>query len=95
MSVDLDTVRRVAELARLQFQESELASLAAEMNQILSLVDQLASADVTCVLPLTHPGDPQASLRLDVAEPAQDPQTLQQLAPQTSQGYYLVPRVLE
>ena len=41
MSVDKDTVRRVARLARLAFPEERLAPMAGELNQMLAWVEQL------------------------------------------------------
>ena len=46
MSVDTQTVRRVAKLARIAVEEKDLEPLAGELNGILDLVEQLKEVDV-------------------------------------------------
>ena len=41
MSVDADTVRRIAHLARIAVEEDEIAHLGGELNAILAFVEQL------------------------------------------------------
>jgi aspartyl-tRNA(Asn)/glutamyl-tRNA(Gln) amidotransferase subunit C len=53
MSIDTETVRKVARLARLALREDELAPLAAELNGILGWVEQLGEVDVAGVEPMT------------------------------------------
>ena len=54
MSVDTDTVRRVAKLARIAVEEQDLAPLAGELNGILDWVEQLNEVDVDGVEPMTQ-----------------------------------------
>ena len=44
MSVDAETVRRVAHLARIAVAEDEIANLQGELNSILAFVEQLSAA---------------------------------------------------
>ena len=53
MSVDADTVRRVAHLARIAVAEDEVESLRGELNAILAFVEQLAEVNVEAVEPMT------------------------------------------
>ena len=53
MSVDAETVRRVAHLARIAVAEDEVEHLAGELNAMLAFVEQLAEVDVTGVEPMT------------------------------------------
>ena len=53
MSVDRDTVRRVAHLARIAVAESELEGLRGELNAILAFVEQLAEVEIEGVEPMT------------------------------------------
>ncbi|MEM8597403.1 MAG: Asp-tRNA(Asn)/Glu-tRNA(Gln) amidotransferase subunit GatC, partial [Pseudomonadota bacterium] len=57
MSIDTDTVRQVARLARIAVTEEELAPLAAELTQFLDWVEQLQAVDVEGVEPMAsvHP----------------------------------------
>ncbi|HRP80023.1 MAG TPA: Asp-tRNA(Asn)/Glu-tRNA(Gln) amidotransferase subunit GatC, partial [Aquamicrobium sp.] len=46
MSVDLDTVKRVARLARIAVTEEEAGRMTGELNVILGFVEQLGEVDV-------------------------------------------------
>ena len=46
MSVDAETVRRVAHLARMAVAEDEVEHLQGELNAMLAFVEQLAEVDV-------------------------------------------------
>ena len=53
MSVDKDTVRRIAKLARLAVPEARLEPMAAELNGIFQWVEMLGEVDVTGVPAMT------------------------------------------
>src|SRR5438067_385252 len=53
MSVDPDTVRRIAQLARIAVAEDEIEHLRVELNAILAFVEQLSEVDVEGVEPMT------------------------------------------
>jgi aspartyl-tRNA(Asn)/glutamyl-tRNA(Gln) amidotransferase subunit C len=53
LSVDTETVRRVAHLARIAVAEDELENLRGELNAILAFVEQLAEVKVEGVEPMT------------------------------------------
>ncbi len=53
MSVDRDTVKRVARLARIKVSEEEAEALRGELNAILGFVEQLNEVDVSGVEPMT------------------------------------------
>ena len=53
MSVDADTVRRIAHLARIAVAEEEVEHLQGELNAILAFVEQLSEVDVAGVEPMT------------------------------------------
>ena len=53
MSIDKDTARRVAHLARIAVDEAQLEPLATELSAILGFMEQLSEVDVTGVEPMT------------------------------------------
>ena len=57
MSIDKDTARRVAHLARIEVGEDELAPLARELSGILDFMEQLAEVDVEGVEPTNNTGE--------------------------------------
>jgi aspartyl-tRNA(Asn)/glutamyl-tRNA(Gln) amidotransferase subunit C len=53
MSVDIDTVKRVARLSRIAVTEEEAGRMTGELNVILGFVEQLSEVDVAGVEPMT------------------------------------------
>lgn len=95
MALDQNQVRDIAELARLQIDETQLDDYQKNLSNILDLVDQLAAADTANVEPLAHPLDAVQRLRADQVSESNQREHFQHIAPATSEGYYLVPRVVE
>ena len=95
MSINRDQIEKAAFLARIQIDDTAASALEKDLSNILDLVDQLQAADTEGVTPMAHPLDATQRLRRDeVTEPNQR-EAFQKLAPETEQGLYLVPRVVE
>jgi len=95
MSLTLDDVRRVAQLARLRQDDAQAAAMLSELNAIFGLIGEMAAVDTTQVAPMSHPRDVAQRLRADeVIEPDRR-DALLALAPQTEAGLFLVPKVIE
>jgi len=96
MSLDIDQVRQIAMLARLEVTDADLAETAAKLSDIVEFVDQLGSADTSDVSPMAHPLNQTQRLRADVVTEVDDRDRVQQQnAPKVADGYYLVPKVIE
>jgi len=95
MSVDKDTVRRVAKLARIAFPEERLEPMAGELNRILAWVEQLNEVDTKSVEPMTSVVKMSLKMRDDVVNDggAADAVTLN--APARDDAYFVVPKVVE
>jgi len=65
MSLDKDTVARIARLARLQVPEEELGPLAGELSGILAWIEQLNEVDTKNVEPLSSVSDVTLPMRED------------------------------
>lgn len=65
MSLDKDTVARIARLARLKVPDEELAPLAGELSGILAWIEQLNEVDTRDVAPLASVSDVTLPLRED------------------------------
>src|ERR1035437_2192991 len=94
--VTTNEVKKVADLAKLEFTEPELAELTGEMNHILGYIDQLKEVDVSNVEPLENlnEGVGQSALRRDVMRPSLTVEQALSNAPKSADGYFLVPKVL-
>ncbi|MFZ5779098.1 MAG: Asp-tRNA(Asn)/Glu-tRNA(Gln) amidotransferase subunit GatC [Pseudomonadota bacterium] len=65
MSLDRDTVARIARLARLKVPEDELAPLAGELSGILAWIEQLNEVETRDVEPLSSVSDVTLPMRED------------------------------
>ncbi len=95
MSLDSTDVAKIAHLARLQVDESDLAGYAAELSNILELVEQMNALDTTGVKPMAHPLHMAQRLRPDAVTETDQREAFQAVAPATDDGLYLVPKVIE
>jgi aspartyl-tRNA(Asn)/glutamyl-tRNA(Gln) amidotransferase subunit C len=95
MSVDSDTVRRIARLARIRVAEEEVEHLKGELNAILAFVEQLGEVDVEGVEPMTSVTPMAMKKRVDEVTDGGDAAAVLKNAPATEDGYFLVPKVVE
>lgn len=95
MALDKTEVEKIAHLARLHISESETEEVTTRITDILALIDQMQSVDTEAVEPLAHPLEVVQRLRVDEITEQDQRDSLQQLAPASEDGLYLVPRVLE
>ncbi|MEM8853468.1 MAG: Asp-tRNA(Asn)/Glu-tRNA(Gln) amidotransferase subunit GatC [Pseudomonadota bacterium] len=95
MSVDRQTVHRVAHLARIKVSEEEAARLQGELNEILGFVEQLDAVDIDGVAPMTAVLDTTLRRRPDAVVDGEKPQAILANAPEKDDGYFVVPKVVE
>lgn len=95
MSVDTETVRRVARLARLAVREEELAPLATELNSILGWIEQLGEVDVDGVEPMTSVTPMALKRRADEVTDGSRRDDILANAPDAREGFFAVPKVVE
>jgi len=95
MSVDAATVRRIARLARIAVKDEEVEHLQGELNAILAFVEQLGEVNVEGVEPMTSVTPMAMKSRQDAVTDGNDPDAVLANAPQSEDGFYLVPKVIE
>ena len=95
MSVDAATVRRIAHLARIAVADGEVEHLQGEINAILDFVEQLKEVNVEGVEPMTSVTPMKLRLRKDKVSDGGDPDKVLANAPQSEDGFFLVPKVVE
>jgi aspartyl-tRNA(Asn)/glutamyl-tRNA(Gln) amidotransferase subunit C len=95
MSVDKDTVRRIAKLARIALSEDRVAPMEGELNGILRWVEQLNEVDVTGVEPMTSVVAQALRMREDVVTAGGDAAAIVANAPLSEDNFFLVPKVVE
>ena len=95
MSVDLNAVRRIAHLARIEVSDAETPHLQREINAILKFVEALDSVDVEDVEPMTSVIPMQLPMREDVVTDGDIAPLVIANAPLTEDGFFVVPKVIE
>jgi aspartyl-tRNA(Asn)/glutamyl-tRNA(Gln) amidotransferase subunit C len=95
MSVDKDTVRRIAKLARLAVPEARLEPMAAELNGIFQWVEMLGEVDVNGVLAMTSVVAQKLKWREDKVSDGGQADALLANAPGGEDHFFVVPKVVE
>jgi aspartyl-tRNA(Asn)/glutamyl-tRNA(Gln) amidotransferase subunit C len=95
MSVDAQTVRRIAHLARIAVADDEIPHLQAELNAILAFVEQLAAVDVSNIEPMASVTPMAMKKRPDIVTDGEIAEQILRNAPATQDGFFLVPKVVE
>ena len=95
MSVDAQTVRRIARLARIAVADDEVEHLQGELNAMLAFVEQLSEVNVEGVEPMTSVTPMAMKMRADAVTDGGNAEAVLANAPQSEDDFYLVPKVIE
>ena len=95
MSTNIETLRQLAHLARLEFDETKEQEMLQDLNNILNWVDKLRELDTQHVAPLIHISEELNVMREDVAQNTVKHEDALRLAPRKDSDYFRVPKVLE
>lgn len=95
MSIDKDTARRVAHLARIDVEDSALEGLAGELSGILKFMEQLNEVDVEGVEPMTSVTPMDLPRRADEVTDGNKQADILKNAPDAREGFFAVPKVVE
>jgi len=95
MSVDAETVRRIAHLARIAVAEEEVEHLQGELNAMLAFVEQLSEVNVDGVEPMTSVTPMQMKMRKDEVTDGGIAEQVVANAPMSDDNFFLVPKVVE
>ena len=95
MALTPDDVSRIAQLARIEITPAETQQVLAQLQSIVTLIEELQAADTQGIEPMSHPQDVVLRLREDAVTERDEHESFQRLAPQAEAGLYLVPKVIE
>ncbi len=95
MSVDRDTVRRIAQLARIRVEEEELDPLANELSAILGWIEQLDEVNTDGVKPMTSVEAMEMKKREDEVTDGFCAEDILANAPKREGNFFVVPKVVE
>lgn len=95
MSLSLEQVRRVAQLARIEISEAEAEITRGQLNGIFALIEQMQAVDTRGVEPMAHAQDLSQRLRPDEVTETNRRDAYQAVSPEVEAGLFLVPKVIE
>lgn len=95
MSIDIDTARKVAHLARIAVREKDLPALAGELSAVLAFMEELNEVDVTGVAPMTSVTPMRLKRRQDEVTDGGMADRILSNAPDAREGFFAVPKVVE
>lgn len=96
MSIDIETVRKIAHLSRLKIPAEQEASVAGDLNKILDWVGQLDEVNVQGVEPLANVNDAALGWReVDEVTDGYKPEDVLANAPSKTADFFTVPKVVE
>lgn len=95
MSLDKKTVAKVASLARLKVTDEELEKYGPQLSNIIQFVEQLEEVDTDNVEPLASVVDITLRLREDKVTDGGIQKEILANAPETLEGFFVVPKVVE
>jgi aspartyl-tRNA(Asn)/glutamyl-tRNA(Gln) amidotransferase subunit C len=95
MKIDTDAIRKIAHLARLEFDEKSTEKMSKDMSQILDWAEQLNEVDTSGVDPLTTMSSEVNIMREDKVGTHLNHEDALKNAPKSDSDYFRVPKVLE
>ena len=95
MSIDIDTARKVAHLARIRVAETVLPKLADQLSGILTFMEQLNEVDVEGIEPMTSVTPMRLKRRVDEVTDGGYQEKILKNAPDAREGFFAVPKVVE
>jgi aspartyl-tRNA(Asn)/glutamyl-tRNA(Gln) amidotransferase subunit C len=95
MNISKDTVKYVANLARIELSEQELEKFSLQLNDILDYINQLKELDISKVSPTAHVLPIKNVKRKDELKASFAVEEILKNAPQKEKTFFKVPKVVE
>ncbi|MGB4102223.1 MAG: Asp-tRNA(Asn)/Glu-tRNA(Gln) amidotransferase subunit GatC [Alphaproteobacteria bacterium] len=95
MTIDIATVTRIANLARIKMPEEDKPQLSGQLNSIFDFVKQLDEVDVAGITPMAGCQDMGLRLRADAVHDGGQPENILANAPERAADFFVVPKVVE
>lgn len=93
--MDIETVRKVARLSRIEMSDAELGAAAEKLSNIMGWIEQLSEVDTDNVEPLSNVVNIPAPLRADEQNDGGIAEDVLKNAPEHMQSFFVVPKVVE
>ena len=95
MKISESEVEHVAKLARLNISKDETSQMTRTLNDILIYMEKMGEIDTSNVKPMTHAIPNENIMREDNVKPFSAPEKILEIAPDSKDKFYRVPRVID
>ena len=95
MSIDKETIKHVAHLARIELQPNELEKLSAQLHDILGFIGKISNLNIENVVPASHILSISNVLREDKPHTSLTPEKALENAPSRKGNFFSVPKIIE
>ena len=95
MSITKEETKKIARLARIGISDEEIDELTPQLNNILGFIETLSNLDTKDVEPLANVAEIDLKRREDVVNDGAIQEQVLANAPESLEGFYVVPKVVE
>ena len=95
MNIERQEIEKLATLARIAIDDSTISEVSQRLSSVLDLVDRLQAVNTEGVEAMSHPMQATQRLREDEVTEINQREAFQAIAPETKDGLFLVPKVIE
>ena len=95
MSIDKDTVKHIAKLARISLDEKKINSLSKDLSSIMKFIEKLNKLNTDNTNPLTSIIDASLKSRKDEIKEEKIRDQILKNSPEKNEEFFVVPKVIE
>ncbi len=95
MSMNEETVKKIASLAKIKVERKDLKRFAQELEAIIGWIEQLKEVETKNVLPMTSVVDADLPTREDKILGTENSKEILSNSPESKENYFVVPKVVE
>jgi aspartyl-tRNA(Asn)/glutamyl-tRNA(Gln) amidotransferase subunit C len=95
MEITENDIFRLEQLAKLDMDEEQRNSVIDSLNQMIKFIDKMNELDTSQIAPLVYIGNSQGGLRDDVVSGQVNTAEALQLAPESIDNLFKVPKVID
>jgi len=95
MSIDKDTVKHIAKLARISLDEKKINSLSKDLSSIMKFIEKLNELNTEKTVPLTSIINASLRSRKDEVSDGKIRDQILKNSPEKNEEFFVVPKVIE
>ena len=95
MSIDKDTVKHIAKLAKISLDEKKINNLSKDLASIMKFIEKLNELDTDKITPLTSIINASLKSREDEVKDGKIRDQILKNSPEKNEEFFVVPKVLE